>query len=108
MIDFIPEEISMTSMNVSLPESMREYVDRQVETGGYSTASEFIRHLIRDDQKRSADQRLQVALLEGLDSGEPIEITDEWWSRKREELAARLNAKRKQKRKTPKASKSNR
>ena len=80
----------MTSINVSLPQSMREYIGRQVETGGYSTASEFIRYLVREDQKRNADQRLQAALLEGLDSGDPIEITDEWWNRKREELKSRL------------------
>lgn len=90
----------MTSINISLPETMREYVDRQVESGGYSTASEFIRQLIRNDQKRQADQRLQAALLEGLDSGEPIEITDEWWSRKRAELTAKLNGKSKPKRKS--------
>lgn len=81
----------MTSINISLPESMRDYIDQQVQGGAYSTASEFVRQLIREDQKREAEQRLQVALLDGLDSGEPIEITNEWWDRKRAELTARLN-----------------
>lgn len=95
----------MTSINISLPEAMREYVDRQVESGGYSTTSEFIRYLIREDQKRHDQVRLEAALLEGLDSGEPIEITEEWWTRKREELAARLNGGGKPKRKPTKRSK---
>jgi antitoxin ParD1/3/4 len=48
-------------------------------------------HLERDDQNRIADERFETALLEGLDSGEPIEIDDEWWSRKATELTARVN-----------------
>jgi antitoxin ParD1/3/4 len=56
--------------------------------------------LDRDDQKQHADERLETALLEGLDSGEPVEINDEWWRRKRMDLTARLNGKRNQKRKS--------
>lgn len=39
-------------MNVSLPLSLREWVDQVVVTGGYGTASEYVRELIRDDQRR--------------------------------------------------------
>lgn len=95
----------MTSINISLPESMREYVDQKVEAGGYSTASEFVRELIRNDQKRNAQERLEAALLKGLDSGEPIEVDEEWWSRKRAELTARFGGKAKQTRKAAKSSK---
>jgi antitoxin ParD1/3/4 len=46
-------EAPMSTLNVSMPESMREYIERQAERGQYS-ASEYVRHLIREDQKRSA------------------------------------------------------
>lgn len=81
----------MTTINISLPESMREFVDRQVESGGYSTASEYIRHLIRIDREKSEKKQIEKLLLEGLSSGEPVEITDEWWSQKRTELMEKFN-----------------
>ena len=37
----------MTTLNISLPESMRDFISEQVARGGYSTASEYIRHLLR-------------------------------------------------------------
>ena len=50
----------MKSMNISLPESMRTYVEEQVGSGGYSTVSEYFRKLVRQDQKRKATERLET------------------------------------------------
>ncbi|HXG68321.1 MAG TPA: type II toxin-antitoxin system ParD family antitoxin [Blastocatellia bacterium] len=69
----------MTSLNISLPESLREFVEEQVKTGGYGTASEYLRELIRADRKRKAQERLEALLLEGLDSPAQ-EITDRDWT----------------------------
>lgn len=69
----------MKSMNISLPESMRTYVEGQVASGGYSTASEYFRELVRIDQKRKANERLEALLLEGLQSGAATPITDKDW-----------------------------
>lgn len=79
----------MSTLNISLPESMRSFIDRKVADGGYSTASEYIRELVREDQKRQARLRLETLLLEGLESGESIEINDEWWEQKKAELIER-------------------
>ncbi|MDJ0533735.1 MAG: type II toxin-antitoxin system ParD family antitoxin [Xenococcaceae cyanobacterium MO_207.B15] len=81
----------MTTLNISLPESMRKFIDQQIDSGGYSTASEYIRHLIRIDQEKTEKKQIEKLLLEGLNNGEPIEITDDWWSQKRIELMERLN-----------------
>ena len=83
----------MATLNISLPESMRSFVDEKVAKGDYSTASEYIRQLVREDQKRAADGRLESLLLEGLDSGEPLEISDKWWRRKKIDLVERLKRK---------------
>jgi antitoxin ParD1/3/4 len=58
----------MTSMNVSLPEPLRKFVEAEVSRGGYSTASEYVRELIREDQRRKANDALESKLLEGLNS----------------------------------------
>ncbi|MDJ1180025.1 type II toxin-antitoxin system ParD family antitoxin [Roseofilum sp. BLCC_M91] len=67
---------AMKTMNVSLPDPMRDYVDRQVQSGGYGSASEYIRDLIRQDQKRKAQEQLETMLLEGLNSGDATQMSD--------------------------------
>jgi antitoxin ParD1/3/4 len=81
----------MTTLNISLPDAMRAFIDEEIARGEYSTASEYIRRLIRDDQKRVAEDRLERLLQEGLESGEPVEISDESWQRKKAILSRRLN-----------------
>lgn len=80
----------MTTLNFSLPEELKRWVEGQVAAGGYGNTSEYIRELIRLDQKRKVQEKLETLLLEGLDSGQPIEITPEFWEKKRKELMARL------------------
>lgn len=76
----------MATMNISLPENLKEFVDAQVQAGGYSTSSEYIRELIREDQKKKLEQRLANLLLEGLESGEPILADEAYWEMKRRKL----------------------
>ena len=56
----------MSSMNISLPEALKAYVDAQVEARGYGTASEFVSELIRKDQDDI--QRFREKILEGMRS----------------------------------------
>jgi len=76
----------MTTLNISLPESLQEFIEQQVIKGGYSNTDEYIYHLIVQEQKRAEQQKLENMLIEGLDSGEPIQMTDDWWEKKRAEL----------------------
>ena len=76
----------MTTMNISLPDSMRAFIEQKVARGGYSTASEYIRQLVREDQKRATQERLETLLLEGIESGERIEGNAEYWAQKRAKL----------------------
>lgn len=69
----------MTTMNVSLPDDLKVFVDEQVATGGYGTTSEYIRELIREARKQAARQRVETLLLEGLNSGPATPMTDEYW-----------------------------
>jgi antitoxin ParD1/3/4 len=55
----------MTTMNISLPDALKSFVDEQVAGQGYGTVSEYVRELIRKDQDR---KRLRRLLLEGAAS----------------------------------------
>jgi len=62
----------MATMNVSLPDKMKAWVERQAEHGRYSNASDYVRDLIRRDQdRRAAFEALQAAITEGVESGTP-------------------------------------
>jgi antitoxin ParD1/3/4 len=80
----------MSSLNISLPEEMRSFVEEQVTQQGYSTASEYIRYLIRQERERVEQKKIEQLLLEGLDSGELINITDEWWEQKKAALVQKI------------------
>jgi antitoxin ParD1/3/4 len=80
---------TMESMNVALPEAMKQFVQARVSEGGYSSVSEYVRELIRIDQRRRADERMDALLLEGLSSGEPIAVTPEYWEEKKRKLIER-------------------
>lgn len=86
--------MSMTSMNISLPQELKEYIEQQTKTG-YSTPSEYVRELIRGDQKRRAKERLDILLLEGLDSGEPLPASPAFWDELKREALAKLGKKTK-------------
>ena len=53
----------MTTLNITQPDQMRAFIESQVSRGSYSTASDYIRDLIRDDQKRKDQERLESLLL---------------------------------------------
>jgi len=82
----------MTSMNISLPQELKTYIEQQTRTG-YSTPSEYVRELIRGDQKRRAQERLDVRLLEGLGSGEPLPATPAFWAELKRDALAKLGKK---------------
>jgi antitoxin ParD1/3/4 len=83
----------MQSMNISLPEPMKQFVDGQIAQGRYSSASEYVRELIRDDEKRKAQEQLEALLLEGL-QGEAQAMTAEDWTAIRKDALATLKARK--------------
>jgi antitoxin ParD1/3/4 len=62
----------MTTMNISLPDALKTFVDGQVAERGYGTSSEYVRELIRKDQDR---QHLRGLLLAGA-STQPSQVAD--------------------------------
>jgi antitoxin ParD1/3/4 len=75
----------MQTMNISLPEQLKEFVDDQVGSGRFSSVSEYVRDLIRDDEKRKAREKLEALLMEGIQSSGPTEMTRGDWDEIRRE-----------------------
>ena len=69
----------MTTVTISLPESLKAFIDHQMATKGYGNVSEYFRSLLREAQKDEEDARLEALLLEGLASGDDIPVTPEFW-----------------------------
>jgi antitoxin ParD1/3/4 len=82
--------MDMSSMNISLPKPMKDFIEIRVVEDNYSTPSEYVRALIREDQKRREEKKLEAMLLESLQSGESIEVTPEYWDKKRRDLLQRF------------------
>jgi len=69
----------MATVTVSMPDSLKEFLDHEVETKGYGNVSEYIRGLLREAQARDADTRLEALLLQGLAGGKNIAATEDFW-----------------------------
>jgi len=62
----------MSTMNISIPDPMKDWVQTQIDTGKYAGNSDYIRDLIRKDQVQYQKiQAMQEAITKGLESGEP-------------------------------------
>jgi antitoxin ParD1/3/4 len=87
----------MTTMNISLPDEMKAFVEAEMAQEGYASASEYLRALIRDAQKRRAKRALEAKFREALESGPATPMTrDDWddlerkvWERHRTEQPQR-------------------
>jgi antitoxin ParD1/3/4 len=68
----------MATMNVSLPDPMKDWVEAQARTGRYSNASDYVRDLIRRDQARNDTIAAMQSFVDaGLQSGSGIRSKDE-------------------------------
>ena len=93
-------------MHISLPDSLKVFIEQQVQSGRYASPSAYVETLIRADEKRQQDvgaalpvdvhfeARLEALLQEAEDSGEPQEMTPDDWERTEHEAMAILTARK--------------
>jgi len=86
----------MASVNISLSEELKKYVESQIKGGSYGNVSEYFRSLIRDQQKRAAQERLEQLLLEGLESGNAGPMTKADWNELRQSAVRRAEKRQKE------------
>jgi antitoxin ParD1/3/4 len=79
----------MSTVTISLPESLKLFVDEQIAAKGYGNVSEYFRTLLREAQAKEEDARLEALLLAGLATGgKDIAISKEFWTDLKAEAAA--------------------
>ncbi len=74
-----------TTMNISLPAPLKGWIEQQVEERGYSTASEFVRDVLRREQEQTLRQSVDAQLIQAAESGESTPMTAKDWQRIRAE-----------------------
>lgn len=80
-------QANMKTVSISLPETLFGYVRTRAKEQG--NVSDYIRTLIRDDQKREKEARLQDLLLEGVRSKSAV-LTPEHWEQLKAEILERI------------------
>ena len=76
----------MTNLNLSIPDSMNHFIQEQANQQGYPSPNDDICSLIMQAQKQVEQEQLEQLLITGLERGTSIEITDEWWENRRNQL----------------------
>lgn len=85
----------MASLNISMPDELREFVSKRTRQTNHATPTEYIRSLVREDQKRADQEKLEKLLLESLDHGKPIVVkdVDAYFNKKKQAMIEKLKAK---------------
>jgi len=76
----------MPTITITIPADLEAFVRDRVAEGGYGSAADYVRDLIRADRRRQVEGRLDALLREGIESGAPIEVTPGYWESKKRTL----------------------
>lgn len=79
----------MATMNISLPDPLKHFIDDEVREGRFSSASDYMRDLVRERQRAKAEDTLKQLIAEGLASGSAGEVTSATFDQMRQELRKR-------------------
>jgi antitoxin ParD1/3/4 len=77
----------MTTVTISLPDSLKQFVEAQLATKGFGNVSEYFRSLLREAQAKDEAARLERLLLEGLASGDAAPVDKAFWTELRADAA---------------------
>jgi antitoxin ParD1/3/4 len=75
----------MTQITVELPDELAIQIQSQIAQREFNNLGEYVVYLFQQEQSQLRSTELEKMFLAGLDSGELIEITDQWWEQKRQE-----------------------
>lgn len=76
----------MTQITVELPDELAIQIQSQIAQGEFNNLGEYVVYLFQQEQSQLRSTELEKMFLAGLDSGELIEITDQWWEQKRRKI----------------------
>lgn len=73
-----------TTMNISLTDPLKHFIDEEVRDGGFASTSDYMRDLIRQRQRQKAEETLRNLIAEGLASGPAVPVDADWFEQMRE------------------------
>ena len=79
----------MATMNISLSDDLKQFVDQQVAEHAYTSTSEYLRELIRQRRREKAAEFLRQLIAEGLASGPATPIEPDYFDKMRERARKR-------------------
>ena len=79
----------MATMNISLTDPLKQFVDDEVREGGFASTSDYMRDLIRQRQRRKAEETLRALIAEGLASGPAVPMAPDFFDQMRERARER-------------------
>ena len=85
----------MATINIQVPDSMIELIDKEAREGGFSSSNDFLQAIVSDALDKRCRERLDAKLQEGideLDAGLGIAVTPEFWQQKKDKLINRPKA----------------
>jgi antitoxin ParD1/3/4 len=73
----------MVEITLSIPEDLLAFLKRQTIKNGFRSTDDYLCNLLKGEREREG---LENMLVEGVESGKPIEVNDDWWKQKRDTL----------------------
>ncbi len=87
--------MAITTLNISLPDTMKAEIEEVIATDGYGNTSEFFRDLARNYLKDRQERKLETLILKGLESGNATPLTKKDFERIKERGIKRIQQKAK-------------
>ena len=82
----------MSTMNLTLPDSLRTFVESQATRKGYGSPNDYLEALIREDQRKAENDEIEGKLLEAIQGAPATPVTAETWETIKQEGLRRLEA----------------
>jgi antitoxin ParD1/3/4 len=80
----------MKHLSVPVSDELDETIRKRMAEGGFGSIAEYMRHAVRQELEHADQVKLERLLLQGLESGEPIEATAEWVAQRKAKLRKRV------------------
>ena len=86
--------VKRATMNISLPNDLRSWIESRARKDGCGTVSEYVRGLVRLDQQRREREEIDARLVAALESGPSAPMTAQEWAKIRADVAKRVSKRR--------------
>ncbi|MDF1637832.1 type II toxin-antitoxin system ParD family antitoxin [Alcanivorax jadensis] len=83
----------MATMNISLSDKQKAFIEEDVRDGGYVSTSDYMRDLVRQRQREKAEQTLRELIAEGLASGPAVPMEPDFFDKAKDRLEAKMATK---------------